>query len=149
MRAVPQQALGLIKLYEGLRLRAYNDGYGYWTIGYGHHAQNIKPGDEITVEQANALLISDATKVLACIETAVTVPINDNQLSALMSLTFNIGEGNFLGSGLLKVLNEGNYSDVPNHIAGWNKVRGEVSTGLTRRRTAEIALWSKDDAAAT
>ena len=33
---IPPAALSLIREAEGLRLRAYRDAVGVWTIGYGH-----------------------------------------------------------------------------------------------------------------
>lgn len=50
-----------IKLDEGLRLSAYQDTLGYWTIGYGHLLGNSIPEgmSKITIEQADELFEDD------------------------------------------------------------------------------------------
>jgi len=42
---------------------------------------------------------------------------------------------------MLKVLNKGDYEDVPAQIKRWNKAGGKVLEGLTRRREAEALLF--------
>ncbi len=46
----------LVKRFEGLRLTAYQDSVGVWTIGYGHTGPDVHPGMTITEEQADELL---------------------------------------------------------------------------------------------
>jgi len=49
--------LDLIKEFEGLRLQAYKDGGGVWTIGYGTTAQagvGIAPKAGMTITEAQA-----------------------------------------------------------------------------------------------
>ncbi|WP_404978382.1 lysozyme, partial [Bartonella sp. MM73XJBT] len=43
MRKISQEGLTLIKQWEGLRLNAYKDAIGVWTIGYGHTNSAGKP----------------------------------------------------------------------------------------------------------
>ena len=43
---------------EGIKLDAYQDGGGVWTIGYGH-TKNVKQGDKITKEEAEKLYKED------------------------------------------------------------------------------------------
>ena len=42
-----ERLLDQLKLMEGLRLTAYKDAAGVWTIGYGH-TQGVRKGDKIT-----------------------------------------------------------------------------------------------------
>ena len=72
----------------------------------------------------------------------VTVPLNQCQFDALCSFVYNLGGNALKSSTLLKVLNTGAYNDVPAQILRWNKAGGKVLTGLTRRRTAEAALFN-------
>jgi GH24 family phage-related lysozyme (muramidase) len=46
---------------------------------------------------------------------------------------------------MLKVLNKGAYEDVPAQIKRWNKAKGQVLDGLTRRREAEALLFEGKD----
>ena len=42
---------------------------------------------------------------------------------------------------MLKVLNAGQYEEVPAQMMRWNKAGGKVLEGLTRRRQAEANLF--------
>ena len=48
--------LQLTKQFEGLRLDAYQDCAGVWTIGYGHTGRDVKPGQRVTPLEAEVLL---------------------------------------------------------------------------------------------
>ncbi len=74
---------------------------------------------------------------------SVTVPLNQNQFDALVSLTYNIGSGAFNNSTLLKKLNKGDYQGAADQFLVWNKAGGKVMKGLVRRREAEQALFLK------
>lgn len=106
-----EKVKSLLSGEEGLRLEAYQDAVGKWTIGYGHL---IKPGEVyypygqislITVEEADALLALDTAQAENCINRNVTAPLTDNQRAALVSLIYNIGCGSFTSSTLLKKIN--------------------------------------------
>jgi GH24 family phage-related lysozyme (muramidase) len=46
---------------------------------------------------------------------------------------------------LLKVLNAGDYENVPEQIKRWNKVNGVVNEGLVKRRKSESLLFKSKD----
>ena len=82
--------LSEIKKSEGLELKAYKRKGDVWTIGYGstYYKDNtrVKQGDVITKEQAEELLWYKVEKeYLPQLKKLVKVPLNDNQLSALLS----------------------------------------------------------------
>lgn len=133
--------LALVKDYEGLRLEAYQDSSGVWTIGYGHTA-SVRPGDSISAERAELLLEADLMEAERAVASLVKVPLTDNQFSALVSFVFNEGEGAFAKSTLLKKLNEGGYALVPACLKSWICDNGRVQPGLVKRRATEAALWS-------
>lgn len=144
-RRINQAGLSLIHGFEKLRLVGYDDGYGVPTIGWGHTGADVKVGQQITEEKANALFAEDIRRFEQCVAEEVDVPLNDNQFAALVSLCYNIGEGNFRSSQLLKKLNQKNYAGAADHFADWNKA-GEplrVSEGLVRRREEERKLFLK------
>jgi lysozyme len=132
----------LIKDYEGLHLTPYLCPAKIWTIGYGH-TRTVRAGMQITQAQAEQLLDDDLSLIERAVQRLVQVPLNDNQFSALVSFTFNVGIGNFERSSLLQLLNRGWYEQVPAQLMRWNRISGEVMGGLSRRRAAEAQLWNK------
>jgi len=143
---VPREAIDLIKEFEGLRLNAYLCPAGVWTIGYGH-TRTARAGMRITKDQADLLLADDITRVVSSMMRHIRVPLDNYQYGALVSFVFNVGIGAFLGSTLLRLLNDNRHDLVPQQLMRWNKAtidgkRVELP-GLTRRRAAEAQLWSK------
>ncbi|NET39834.1 MAG: lysozyme [Cyanothece sp. SIO1E1] len=133
--------LELLKRFEGLRLDAYVCPAGVLTIGYGSTGGHVKAGDRITEAEAEALLIKDLERFEKAVNELVKVPLTSNQFSALVSFTFNVGNGAFGNSTLLKVLNQGDSQAAANELLRWNKGGGKVLPGLTKRREAEKALF--------
>ncbi|MGF1453850.1 MAG: lysozyme [Alphaproteobacteria bacterium] len=140
-----ESGVDLIKRFEGCRLEAYLCPAGVWTVGYGHTGADVRAGVRITEDRAEELLREDLQRFEDAVERLVMVPINPNEFSALVSLTYNIGEGNFSKSSCLRYLNQGNRAEAANRIELWNKARvnGELTVleGLVRRRAAEKALF--------
>jgi len=138
---IGNKGLEMIKHFEGLELNAYKCAAGVWTIGYGH-TKGVQEGMVISEETANEMLVEELNEYENYINTLVTVELNQNQFDAMVSWVYNLGGGNLKASTLLKVLNSGNYSGVPEQIMRWNKAGGKVLEGLTRRRQAEADLFA-------
>lgn len=139
--------LALIKEFEGCKLVAYPDpgtGGDPWTIGVGHTGDDVYEGLEITQEQADALLAQDLSRFEAGVSQLVTAPIGENQFSALVAFTYNVGLGNLKSSLLLRCVNMSNHPDAAAQFLRWNRAAGKVMAGLTRRRQAESDLYSLD-----
>ena len=134
------KAVELVKGFEGFSAKAYLCPAGIPTIGYGHTG-NIRPTDTITKEEAEVLLAKDLEKFEAGVKKAVKVPLNENQLAALVSFTYNVGLGAFNNSTLLKQLNEGRYDLAADQLLRWTKAAGKELAGLVRRRAAERAVF--------
>ena len=147
MNKINKETLELIKEFEGRELEAYVDPVGVWTIGYGHTAMAGSPipkkGMKLTVQEAEALLLKDLVKYENPVRRLVKVPLTDNQYGALVSFTYNLGEGNFSKSTLLKKVNAKDFAGAVKEFAKWNKAGGKVLRGLTRRRAAETALFKR------
>ncbi|MBX4336391.1 lysozyme [Bartonella raoultii] len=147
MRKISQEGLALIKQWEGLRLNAYKDTIGVWTIGYGHTSAAGKPfvhkGMTITEKQAEELLCKDLRQFENTVAKAVTVSLNSWQFAALVSFCYNVGTTAFCNSTLLKKLNTGDYEAVPAELQKWTKAGGKRLQGLVHRRAAEAGLWAK------
>lgn len=135
-----QKGVSLIKSFEGLRLKSYQDSVGVWTIGYGT-TRGITAGMAITNEQAERMLMNDIGRFEPEIERLVKVALNQVQWDALMSFTYNLGASNLGSSTLLKLLNSGDYAGAAEQFPRWNKAGGQVLAGLTKRRLAERAMF--------
>lgn len=147
----------LLAKFEGYSAEPYQDAAGLWTIGIGHL---IVPGDGfwsptnpggvayINDAGARALADQDAATARAAVESSVSVPLSENQKSALVSLAYNIGAQAFRTSTLVRLLNAGNYDAAAAQFAVWNKVRDQnsgmlvVSSGLDSRRRSEMELFT-------
>jgi spore coat assembly protein SafA len=138
-----QNGLDMIKGFEGLRLSAYQDSAGVWTIGYGHTG-NVKPGDRITQAQAEDLLQKDTAWAQQAVRDQVKVPLTQGQFDALTSFTFNLGAGALEKSTLLKKLNAGDYAGAQAEFGKWVHAGGQVLQGLVRRRAAEAELFGNN-----
>ena len=135
----------LIEKFEGLRLTAYQDMVGVWTIGYGHTGPDVKAGLTITQQQAEQLLINDLARFNNGVNALVTVKINQNQFDALISFSYNLGLGSLQQSTLLRLLNAGNFQAAADQFPRWDRAGGKEVAGLLARRNAERALFLTPD----
>jgi GH24 family phage-related lysozyme (muramidase) len=144
---INEAGLAFIREAEGLRIKAYRDATGIWTIGYGHTssagAPEVVTGLEISVDDAERILAADVKRFAKGVSDAVTVPLNDDQFSALVSFAYNVGLGNFHSSSVLKAVNTGDFDAVPRRLGLWVKAGGKTLPGLVKRRAAEAALFVK------
>ncbi|GEM_PF-1370340 len=147
---INEQALALIRRFEGLRLKAYRDAGGVWTIGYGHTSragpQKVRPGMRITRAEAEEILRRDvqrfARQVAEALGEDVMRRLNENQFGALVSFAYNVGIGNFRRSSVFRAVRDGRYDDVPRLLMRWTKAGGRRLRGLERRRRAEGKLFT-------
>lgn len=110
---------------EGVRLNAYRDSVGVWTIGIGHTAAAGAPipkqGLRITMAECEAIFTRDLKKYEDAVRKAVRVPLSQGEFDALVSLCFNIGPGAFLTSTVVRRLNDGDRSGAAQAILMWNR----------------------------
>jgi lysozyme len=136
-----KNGLALTQQFEGMRLSAYQDQVGVWTIGFGHTGPDVHAGLTITQDQATALLMKDVASASASVNNLVKVPLTQNQFDALVDFVFNLGQGKFAGSTLLRGLNAGDFSGAAAEFVKWDHAGGQVVPGLLRRRLAEAQLF--------
>ena len=141
---ISKEGLALIKKFEGFESRAYLCPAGVWTIGYGH-TKDVKEGDEWSQAHAEHMLEVELEEFCEYVNKMVKVPLEQYQFDALVAWVYNLGAGNFKESTLLRVLNQGDYDDVPHQIKRWNKAGGRVLQGLVRRREAEALLFQNKE----
>jgi len=133
-----------IAVHEGYRSRAYDDGVGVQTIGFGstRHlgGRPVKPGDTVTPERALLMLARDADRIwreaAACI---ADVPLYPHEAAAYQSLVYNIGAAAFCRSTLVKRLKQSppDYAGACAEIRRWTRAGGREMPGLVKRREAE------------
>lgn len=126
-----------IALHEGYSPKAYlptpND---VQTIGFGS-TKGVKASDTITPERALVRLLEDASTFEQAVKRCAPVPMHPHEFAAFVSLTYNIGQGAFCKSTVVKRLNAGDYTGACEAILMWDKQAGKTLRGLTIRRKAE------------
>ena len=143
---ISNDGLAIVKVFEGLRLKAYRCAANVLTIGYGSTGKHVKPGMVITEAQADELLRKDIERFERHVEKNASVPLEQHEFDALVSWAFNTGGP--AHASLWRELNAGNKNVIPAKLAAWNKGGGRVLKGLVRRREAEGLLWQGRIAAA-
>ena len=133
--------LSLTESCEGLRLQAYQDSVGVWTIGYGH-THGVFPGMSITQLQAEQFLLDDAQAAVNCVNQLVAAEINQNHFDALVDFVFNEGPTHFATSTLLENLNANDFDGASGQFLVWDRAGGQVLQGLLTRRTKEQTLFN-------
>lgn len=140
-------AIDLIKKFEGFRSAPYLCPAGKWTIGYGFTTLAGKVVTEktppLTMQEGDNILKQEVNNISVDISKLLSVSVTQNQMSALVDFTFNLGIGNLKASSLLKRLNLGDYQGAANEFPKWNHCNEKPLEGLTRRRQAERDLFLK------
>lgn len=155
-RPVPEAAVRLIKEFEQLRLRAYQDVAGVWTIGWGH-TRGVARGHVCTDSQAEAFLQADLAVAARALRAKIGAVadagdplqghLTEGQYGALISFVFNLGTGDprkpeWTIWGLLR---RRRFDQVPAEIIRFVNADGRKLQGLVRRRAAEVVLWSWEE----
>ena len=147
-RELSERGKAFLKLKEGLRLWAYLDDAGIWTIGYGHTGPEVHEGLIWSQHEADAMFEREVGRFGSGVDKLVgDRELNQNQFDALVIFAYNIGLANFGHSGVLSSIRYGNIPGALHSWAQWNHVHdpksGElvVSLGLSKRRQAEITLF--------
>lgn len=139
--ALSGAGLTFITLHEGTVHKAYLDPVGIPTVCVGHTGPDVKLGKTYTQAVCDDLLRQDTQAAQYAVRSAVRVPITQAQYDALVSFTFNVGGGNLRSSTLLRKINAGDCLGAKQEFHRWNRARGVVLPGLTKRRADEAALW--------
>lgn len=138
---ISRAGLTLITGFEKLRLTAYLDAVGVWTIGYGHTLSAV-PGMQISELRALDLLQQDVESAEFTVQRFVRVPLTQYQFDALVSLVFNIGGGAFKSSTILRLINErAEPMRIGAEFKRWVYGNGKKLGGLELRRAAERRMY--------
>ncbi|MDW8400042.1 MAG: glycoside hydrolase family protein [Acetobacteraceae bacterium] len=140
-------ALALIAGFEGYRDRAYDDGVGVHTVGFGttrlDDGRPVRPADRIDPLRAVVLLARDAdANARALAECIGPVPLARHEWDAFVSWAYNVGADAACRSTLVKKLRQQppDYAGACRELLRWTRAGGRELPGLKRRREAEYAL---------
>lgn len=132
-------AIVLVGTFEGLRLNAYPDVIGVPTICYGE-TNGVHIGDRKTKAQCDELLSARLEEFNTGVNSCVTAELPVSRRVAFVSLAYNIGTASFCKSTVVRKINAGDVAGSCDAILMWNKARGVVWPGLTKRRQKEREL---------
>lgn len=155
MQTTSDKGLNVIRSFEGRALRAYQDAVGVWTIGYGNTNYDtnavaklgkIGRGLTITAEQAEALFVESIRKQYEPSVRKRLAPLpNCTQGTFDAGVSFHYNTGKIGPATWPTALIQGKYDLARTSILSWNKAKGKVLNGLTRRRKREWDMISKGD----
>lgn len=138
-----KKGIELIKSFESCKLKAYKlKGEKFYTIGWGHSCdKSITKNTVWTQEQADSQFIIDLAPREAVVK-AVAIKkfphLNTNQISALVSYTYNRGT-----KGLLQLItNSSTIEEVGNNLTVYWGSAILYKKGILRRRKAEQQLFT-------
>lgn len=133
---------GSCKAYldKNVRSAMWSKGYkGLWTIGWGCTGTGITSGTVWSRAKAESELRKIVDRHAALVEKTITVPLNQNQFDALVSLSYNLSLSK--APTLIKRLNAGDYEGAAKAFELYTRGGGVVLPGLVRRRKAERKLF--------
>ena len=132
---------------EGWANRVYRDSVGLPTVCVGVMDRSLVVGKYYSDEECVALTVKQLQAFIRVIDSSVTVPINDDMRTALVSLIYNIGADAFRRSTLLRKLNAGDYVGAANQFTVWvyggPSAKKVVIQGLLNRRLREQSLFRR------
>lgn len=128
----------LIEGFEALRLVAYLDIRGIWTIGYGHTG-GVKAGDICTQMQADVWFLQDSQIAQAAVNSSIKIPMTQNEFDAMTSLAYNIGAHAFAHSDCVKHFNLSNKMAAAADFLNWH------TPNLMARRVKEKMFFIGED----
>lgn len=132
-------ATAVVSYYEGYEPTAYRDPVGIATICYGHTA-SARMGQTLSQAECTGLLKSDLGTAFAAVDRRAQVDLPPPTRAALASFVYNVGEGNFARSTLLRKLNAGDLRGACHELSRWVYAGGRKLDGLVKRRATEREL---------
>lgn len=141
---VSQDCIDLIEHFEGKRNKAYLDPVGIPTIGIGF-IQGVKMGHYMTDEEIYVRLKDELERFEKGVKNSVNIPLTQGMFDACVSFSYNLGNGAFARSTLLKKLNLGDIEGASEEFGKWVNAGGKKLLGLQRRRDAERLMFLGKD----
>lgn len=142
-------ALSLVAGWEGLYTHAYRDPIGVVTVCYGitNSDRPVKMGDKYSAEECKAMLQEALPRYDAQVRKCI--PGIDNfpprRHAALVSFTYNVGQGALCKSSVARHLNAGHVQQGCDALLLYDRAGGKVLKGLHNRRVQERAWCLRSD----
>jgi lysozyme len=156
-QGLSEKGADFLESWEGYSSKWEDVGDGYWTIGIGT-ATSGSLGKQLYDSGITSCDREQACKwaeqeSLSCYNAlksrldSANITLNQNQIDALISLSYNIGVASLLNSTLFKNILAGvtDGATIRSNFMAWNKVNGQPWDGLTRRRSSEADLYLNSD----
>ena len=142
MTSILDALFKMVSVFEGCRLRAYQDIVGVWTIGWGE-TLGVVEGMAWTQQEADdRLRVRLLQFLMAVYKRCPQLWLEpDERAIACTSLAYNIGVGAFGASSVSRQTKYRAYDSAANSFLLWNKAGGRVIRGLTLRREAERTMY--------
>ena len=104
-------------------------------MGYGTHG--VEEGTTMTVAEATKAACRDIRAASDVVQRTVPVPLTHLESIAYISLIYNIGEGGWLRSRVLRAARLGDRHGAIRALGTWTRSGGERNPELVRRRGIE------------
>lgn len=142
-----EEIKNFIKKTESFRDKPYLCPAKRLTIGFGHRIKKGETFTSLTVEEANLLFLKDLQVFEDWLNANKRVDLNDNQFSALISLTYNIGTEAMHDSKIMQYIHQENFRMASLQFPKYNKshIAGVLTElkGLTTRRLYEQSVFNR------
>ena len=135
-------AVPLVMQYEGTIPKTYRDPVGILTACTGHTGSELRMGQVFTRQQCEDMLFSDLEKHATALD-CVKRPLTDGQKAAFLSFAFNVGNGAFCKSTLVRKASAGDMQGACAELSRWVYAGGKQLPGLVKRRAAEREMCEK------
>lgn len=132
-------ATAVVSYYEGYHPTAYRDPVGIATICYGHTA-TVRMGQTLSRAECEQLLQADLGHAFRVVDRSAQIDLSEPTHAALASFVYNVGEGSFGRSTLLRKLNAGDLRGACHELSRWVYAKGRKLNGLVKRRATEQEL---------
>lgn len=147
--AVIALVLPFLATWEGKRNEAYLDTIAsppVWTVCYGETDKSVAfKGARYTDAQCLGMLRNRVTDFYAVmLKHAVVDKIPISVQASMLELLYNIGEGQFRTSTILRLANAGDYIGACRELDKWVKAGGKTIKGLVNRRNASEEMCLRD-----
>lgn len=132
------EGVKLVKHFEGLQLKAYQDTAGIWTIGYGH-TNNVYPNMIITESEATHYLYEDLLIAEQKVDRYLKRNIKIHEKDALISGAYNLTTKSI--KRLIEYVNVDPNIYLDKIVLYCKDIQGHTLVGLKKRRLAERDLF--------